>query len=129
VAVIATYLAFFPIAVNGIRGLQSPDSEAVELMQSYAAKPRQEMVRLRLPASMPYLFPAFKLAATGGLHSAGVGASPDEVDLDRDVELAHEVGKEYERSDQDAGEAGWCPGGSPKSPRQLEKRLRQSPPR
>lgn len=73
VAVIATYLAFFPIAVNGIRGLHSPDPEAVELMQSYAAKPRQEMVRLRLPASMPYLFPAFKLAATAAVVGAIVG--------------------------------------------------------
>ncbi len=73
VAIIATYLAFFPVAVNGIRGLHSPQPEALELMQSYAAKPRQEMLKLRLPASMPYLFSAFKLAATAAVIGAIVG--------------------------------------------------------
>lgn len=73
VAIIATYLVFFPVAVNGIRGLHSPQPEALELMQSYAAKPRQELVKLRLPASMPYLFSAFKLAATAAVVGAIVG--------------------------------------------------------
>jgi NitT/TauT family transport system permease protein len=73
VAIIATYLVFFPVAVNGIRGLHSPQPESVELMQSYAAKPRQELIKLRLPASMPYLFSAFKLAATAAVVGAIVG--------------------------------------------------------
>jgi NitT/TauT family transport system permease protein len=73
VAVIATYLTFFPVAVNGIRGLHAPKPEATELMRSYAVKPRQELVRLRLPASMPYLFSAFKLAATAAVVGAIVG--------------------------------------------------------
>lgn len=73
VAIIATYLAFFPVAVNGLRGLNSPQPEAVELMRSYAAKPRQELMKLRLPASMPYLFTAFKLAATAAVIGAIVG--------------------------------------------------------
>ena len=73
VAVIATYLTFFPVAVNGIRGLHASQPEAMELMQSYAAKPGQELVRLRLPASMPYLFSAFKLAATAAVVGAIVG--------------------------------------------------------
>ena len=73
VALIATYLTFFPVAVNGIRGLHSPQPEAMELMQSYAVKPRQELVKLRLPASMPYLFSAFKLAATAAVVGAIVG--------------------------------------------------------
>ena len=37
VAVIAAYLTFFPVAINTLRGLKSPDPRAVELMQSYAA--------------------------------------------------------------------------------------------
>ena len=73
VALIATYLTFFPVAVNGIRGLHSPQPEALELMQSYAVKPRQELIKLRLPASMPYLFSAFKLAATAAVVGAIVG--------------------------------------------------------
>lgn len=73
VAVIAAYLTFFPVAVNGIRGLHATRPEDTELMRSYAAKPRQELVRLRLPASMPYLFSAFKLAATAAVVGAIVG--------------------------------------------------------
>ena len=37
VSIIATYLTFSPVAVNGIRGLQSPNAEDLELMDSYAA--------------------------------------------------------------------------------------------
>jgi NitT/TauT family transport system permease protein len=73
VAIIAGYLTFFPVAVNGIRGLHSAQPEAFELMRSYAVKPRQELIRLRLPASMPYLFSAFKLAATLAVVGAIVG--------------------------------------------------------
>ena len=73
VAIIAAYLTFFPVAVNGIRGLHSAEPEAFELMRSYAVKPRQELIRLRLPASMPYLFSAFKLAATLAVVGAIVG--------------------------------------------------------
>ena len=38
VAVIAAYLAFFPVAVGALQGLQSPSPESVELMDSYAAR-------------------------------------------------------------------------------------------
>lgn len=73
VAIIAAYLTFFPVAVNGIRGLHSAQPAAFELMRSYAVKPRQELIRLRLPASMPYLFSAFRLAATIAVVGAIVG--------------------------------------------------------
>jgi len=73
VSIIAMYLAFFPVAVNGLRGLQSPQPDAFELMRSYAAQPRQELVKLRLPASMPYVFSALKLAATAAVIGAIVG--------------------------------------------------------
>ena len=35
VAVIATYLTFFPVTVNALRGLMSPDRLPLELMRSY----------------------------------------------------------------------------------------------
>ena len=34
---LAAYLTFFPVAINALRGLQSADPRAVELMRSYAA--------------------------------------------------------------------------------------------
>jgi NitT/TauT family transport system permease protein len=70
VAVIAGYLAFFPVAVGGLRGLQAPPGEAVELMDSYAASWRQVLFKLRLPASLPFLLPALKLAAASSVVGA-----------------------------------------------------------
>ncbi|MCY3967774.1 MAG: ABC transporter permease subunit [bacterium] len=73
VAIIATYLTFFPVAVNGLRGLQAARPENKELMASYAANWGQTLWRLRLPASLPYLFAAFKIAATSSIVGAIVG--------------------------------------------------------
>ena len=73
VSVIATYLTFFPVTINGLRGLLSPRSEDLELMDSYAARWGQTLWRLRLPASLPYLFAAFKIAATASVVGAIVG--------------------------------------------------------
>ncbi len=73
VSIIATYLTFFPVAVNGLRGLQSPRPENLELMDSYAASWGQTLWRLRFPAAVPYLFAAFKIAATASVVGAIVG--------------------------------------------------------
>ncbi|BCJ69877.1 ABC transporter permease [Polymorphospora rubra] len=73
VATIASYLAFFPVAVGMLRGLQSPAPIAEELMHSYAAGWWRTLVKLRLPASMPYLFPALRLAGAAAVVGAVVG--------------------------------------------------------
>ena len=67
VAVIASYLAFFPVAVGALRGLQSPFTAQVELMHSFAAGWWKTLVYLRLPASVPYLIPAVRLGATSAI--------------------------------------------------------------
>lgn len=66
-AIIAAFLAFFPVAVGGLKGLTSPPSAAVELMNSYAAPWWKGLLKLRLPAAVPYLLPALKLAAAAAL--------------------------------------------------------------
>jgi NitT/TauT family transport system permease protein len=73
VAVIASYLAFFPVAVGLLRGLQSPSTAGVELMRSYAAGWWRTLVKLRLPAALPYLFPALRLAGAAAVVGAVVG--------------------------------------------------------
>lgn len=73
VSLIAVYLTFFPVAVNGLRGLQSPNPDSRELMNSYAAGWWQTLWKLRLPASLPFLFPAFKIAALASIIGAIVG--------------------------------------------------------
>jgi NitT/TauT family transport system permease protein len=76
VTVISAYLAFFPVAINTLRGLRSPEVTATELMRSYAASPKQELWKLQVPASLPYLFPALKIAATASVIGALVGELP-----------------------------------------------------
>jgi NitT/TauT family transport system permease protein len=63
VAVLAAYLTFFPVTINTLRGLQSADPRAVELMHSYAASRWRILWKLRVPASLPFLFSAFRIAA------------------------------------------------------------------
>lgn len=66
-SVIAAFLAFFPMAVGGLRGLSSPPPAAIELMDSYAARWRDGLVKVRFPAAVPFLVPSLKLAASAAL--------------------------------------------------------------
>ena len=67
VAVIASYLAFFPVAVGALRGLQSPDRIHLDLMRTYSAGYWPTLLRLRLPAAVPHLLPALRLAAANAV--------------------------------------------------------------
>lgn len=64
---IASYLAFFPLSVGALRGLQAPTPTALELMRSYAATPGQTLRKLRFPSSIPYLVPALKVSAAAAV--------------------------------------------------------------
>jgi NitT/TauT family transport system permease protein len=76
VAVIAAYLTFFPVAINTLRGLLSPDPRALELMRSYAAGRWRILWRLRVPTSLPYVFSALKISATASVIGAIIGETP-----------------------------------------------------
>ena len=66
-SILGTFLAFFPIAVGTLRGLASAPAAAVELMDSYAASWKQILFKLRFPAAVPFMVPAFKLGASGAV--------------------------------------------------------------
>ncbi|ASF06697.1 putative ABC transporter permease protein [Nocardia brasiliensis NBRC 14402] len=72
IAVIASYLAFFPVAVGMLRGLQAPSKASVELLHSYSAGWWETLVRLRFPAAVPHLLPALRLAAAASVIGAVV---------------------------------------------------------
>ncbi|MCZ4277214.1 ABC transporter permease [Rhodococcoides yunnanense] len=72
VAVIASYLAFFPVAVGMLRGLRSPTPAALELMHCYAAGWWTTLVRVRVPSSIPHLIPSLRLAAAASVVGAVV---------------------------------------------------------
>jgi NitT/TauT family transport system permease protein len=76
VAVISAYLTFFPVTVNTLRGLLSPEPMALDLMRSYAAPPWAVLWKLRVPAALPYIFTALKVSATGSVVGAIVGELP-----------------------------------------------------
>ena len=76
VAVIAAYLTFFPVTINTMRGLQSPEAEQVELMRSYASNRWTIMWKLRFPAALPYIFTALKVSATASVVGAIIGELP-----------------------------------------------------
>jgi NitT/TauT family transport system permease protein len=73
VVIIATYLTFFPVTIAMIRGLRSVDPRAIELMRSYAATRAEIYWKVRLPASLPYLFTALKISATASIVGAIIG--------------------------------------------------------
>jgi NitT/TauT family transport system permease protein len=64
---IAAYLAFFPLSVGALRGLNASTPTQLELMRSYAASPRSTLWKLRFPASVPYLVPALKVSAAAAV--------------------------------------------------------------
>jgi NitT/TauT family transport system permease protein len=76
VVIIATYLTFFPVTIAETRGLRSPDPRALELMRSYAASARSTYWKVRMPASVPYLFTALKIAAVASIVGAIIGEGP-----------------------------------------------------
>ncbi len=76
VAIIAAYLTFFPVTINTLRGLRSPAATSIELMRSYAAKPREVLWKVQVPAALPYLFTALKVSATASVIGAIIGELP-----------------------------------------------------
>jgi NitT/TauT family transport system permease protein len=75
-AFISTYLSFFPVAVGMVKGLRSPEIMHLDLMHTYNASPSQIFWKLRLPASVPFLFASMKVAVAASLVGAIVGELP-----------------------------------------------------
>jgi NitT/TauT family transport system permease protein len=70
---IAAVLVFFPVLVNTIRGLTSVRPQSIELMRSYAAGELEIFRRVRVPAALPYIFTALKVASVLAMIGAIVG--------------------------------------------------------
>ena len=75
-ALISMYLCFFPVVVAMVKGLRSPGVFERELMHTYAASNQQTFWKLRMPASLPFLFPSLRVAIAAGLVGAIVGELP-----------------------------------------------------
>jgi NitT/TauT family transport system permease protein len=66
-------IAFFPVAIDMLAGLQSVDSSFVALMQSVGASRNKILLRVRIPHSLPYLMAGLKVAITFSVIGAIVG--------------------------------------------------------
>jgi len=75
-AVIAMYLSFFPVTVAMVQGLRSPQVIETEMMHTYAASAWQSLWLLRLPAALPFLFPALRVGIAASLVGAMVAELP-----------------------------------------------------
>jgi len=75
-AVIAMYLCFFPVTVAMVQGLRSPQVIETEMLHTYAATRWQALWLLRMPAALPFLFPALRVGIAAGLVGAMVAELP-----------------------------------------------------
>ena len=75
-ALISMYLCFFPVTIGMVKGLTSPDVFHLDLMRTYNASKTEILVKLRLPAAVPFLFTSLKVAIAIALTGAIVGELP-----------------------------------------------------
>lgn len=75
-AIISAYLCYFPVLVGMVKGLRSPGAAQLDLLRTYSASGFQAFLKLRLPASMPYLFTSLKIGIAAALVGTIVGELP-----------------------------------------------------
>lgn len=62
--IIAALICFFPTLVNMVQGLKSASPAMLDLMRVLSASPSEVLWKVRIPASLPFLFAALRIAAT-----------------------------------------------------------------
>jgi NitT/TauT family transport system permease protein len=63
-AAVVAVMTFFPMLVNTLAGLAAADPMERDLMHTYAASYGQALLKLRLPAALPFIFNALKINST-----------------------------------------------------------------
>jgi NitT/TauT family transport system permease protein len=69
-AAVVAVMCFFPMLVNTLAGLAAAGAMERDLMRSYGAGPTQTLLKLNLPAAMPFIFNALKINSTLALIGA-----------------------------------------------------------
>ncbi len=69
----AALIIFFPIAMNTLEGLLSPDPDAVALLVLLDASPWQRFRTVHVPASLPFLLTGLKVGVTVATIGAVIG--------------------------------------------------------
>jgi len=69
-AAVVVVMVFFPVLVNTVQGLRETDAMQRDLMHTYAAGYFDTLIKLRLPAALPFVFNGLKIATTLALIGA-----------------------------------------------------------
>ncbi len=69
-AAVVVVMVFFPMLVNTVQGLQASEVMQRDLMRTYAAGYWTTLIKLRLPAAMPFIFNGLKIGTTLALIGA-----------------------------------------------------------
>ncbi|WP_136644593.1 ABC transporter permease [Tabrizicola sp. YIM 78059] len=69
-AAVVVVMVFFPMLVNIVAGLQASERMQRDLMATWGASYWQSLIKLRLPAAMPFVFNGLKIASTLALIGA-----------------------------------------------------------
>ncbi len=69
-AAVVVVMVFFPMLVNIVAGLQASERMQRDLMATWGASYLQTLIKLRLPAAMPFVFNGLKIASTLALIGA-----------------------------------------------------------
>jgi NitT/TauT family transport system permease protein len=67
---VVVVMVFFPVLINTVQGLRDNDAMQRDLMYTYAAGYWKTLLKLRLPAAMPFVFNGLKIATTLALIGA-----------------------------------------------------------
>lgn len=69
-AAVVVVMVFFPVLVNMVAGLAATDALSRDLMATWSASYTQSLIKMRLPAALPFLFNGLKIATTLALIGA-----------------------------------------------------------
>jgi NitT/TauT family transport system permease protein len=75
-SLISAYLSFFPVVVGMVKGLRSPGAMDLDLLRTYSASTSETLWKLRLPASVPFLFASLKVGIAAALVGTIVAELP-----------------------------------------------------
>ena len=92
-AAVVVVMVFFPMLVNTVQGLQATDVMQRDLLQTYAAGHIATLIKLRLPAAMPFIFNGLKIASTLALIGAIVAEFFGSPTLGRGFRISTSVGQ------------------------------------
>lgn len=92
-AAVVVVMVFFPVLVNMVAGLQASERMQRDLMATWGASYWQALIKLRLPAAMPFLFNGLKIASTLALIGAIVAEFFGSPTMGMGFRISTEVGR------------------------------------